>query len=88
MENELLIRTSDGIQLVDTQAVPGGRLGPNAVFFYCGHSFDEDTCARSHDTGDFVCSICQTDPEKMHVRRTAPPEEVSSSSSVHSLTIY
>jgi hypothetical protein len=68
-----------GAQVVDAQTVAGGRVGPSAVFFFCGHAYDEDTCARRPDTGDFVCSLCQTEPEKQHIRRTAPAEEVRAS---------
>lgn len=64
------------MQAVDTDALSGGRLGQNAVYFFCGHAFDEDSCARHPDTGTFVCSICQTDPRKQHIRRTAPAREV------------
>lgn len=51
-------------------------MGQSAVYFFCGHAFDEDSCARNAGTGTFVCSICQTDPRKQHIRRTTPTQEV------------
>lgn len=64
------------VQVVDTDALSGGRISQSAVYFFCGHAFDEDACARHPDSGAFVCSICQTDPRKQHMRRTAPAREV------------
>ena len=59
----------------DEDAATGSRLGRSAVYFFCGHAFDEQTCERAPD-GTFVCAHCQLDPAKARVRRAAEAEQV------------
>ena len=54
----------------------GGRVGKSAVYFFCGHVFDEDTCEQRPGTGEFVCAHCAVDPAKQRIRRGMEAGEV------------
>jgi hypothetical protein len=54
----------------------GGRIGRSAVYFFCGHVFDEDVCERRPGTSEFVCATCQLNPAKQRIRRSMESGEV------------
>lgn len=69
----------EGMQWVaDVDSSTGAPLGRTAVYFFCGHAFDEAACERSVDTGAFICSVCQNDESKQRARRSAEADEVRS----------
>ena len=64
------------VQWVSDDDGAGGRLGRGAVYFFCGHAFEEQACERHPDTGAFICAHCALDPAKQRVRRAAAAGKV------------